>query len=301
MIAQANRAPQSQDAIAAATQRILRTGKRARRWTRLNVAMGAAVIAFVLLLSLVRPWLGLPGPDQQNLDAVASAPSLAHPFGTDSLGRDVLARTIAATPLDIGAALAVTLISLAVGLALGSVAGFCGGRVDAVIMRCADVALAFPFLVLVLVIVAITGPGLTGFFIGVPLVGWALYARLTRGVMLGVREREWVLASRTLGFPASRTFLRHSVPHVWTPAVTYSTADFVLNVMILATLSYLGLGAQPPQPEWGALIADGQSQLFSAWWISTLPGVFVVVVGVAISLIGDGLADAYGTEMKVMA
>lgn len=290
-----------QHAIAAATQRILRRTKRERQWARRLIILGAAILALVLLLSLVRPWLGLPSPYYQDLAHVAEAPSLGHPFGTDTLGRDVLARTLAAAPLDLGVAAAVTLVSLVIGVALGALAGFFGGALDALIMRFADVSLAFPFIVLVLVIIAATGPGLNGVLIGVPLAGWALYARLTRGAMVSVREREWVLASRTLGLPARRTFLRHALPHVWKPAVAYSTADFVLNIMVLATLSYLGVGAQPPQPEWGALIAAGQSQLLSAWWIATLPGIFLVVVGVAICMLGDGLAERFGTELKVMA
>jgi peptide/nickel transport system permease protein len=291
----------AQAAIAAATQRILRRTHREQRWALWLLVTGGSVLAVVLLLSLVRPWLGLPSPYHQDFAHIAAAPSPAHPFGTDSLGRDVFARTLAAAPLDLGVAGAVTLASVLIGFIFGALAGFFGGALDALIMRFADVCLAFPFIVLVLVIIAATGPGLKGVLIGVPLAGWALYARLTRSAMLGVREREWVLASRTLGLPVRRTFLRHALPHVWRPAVAFSTADFVLNIMVLATLSYLGVGAQPPQPEWGALIADGQAQLLSAWWISTLPGVFVVVVGLAIAMLGDGLAERFGTEMKVIA
>jgi len=290
-----------QELLAAATRRIVRRGQRERKWARVIVAVGAAILAVVLVLSLVRPWLGLPSPYLQDFAQVQRPPSLAHPFGTDNLGRDVFSRTLAASRLDLGVAFAVTGTSLVIGLVFGALAGFFGGVVDTVIMRCADVCLAFPFLVLVLVIISITGPGLKGVFIGVPLAGWAVYARLTRAEMLVVREREWVLAARTLGFPTWRVFARHAAPHVWRPAVTYSLADFVLNIILLATLSYLGVGAQPPRPEWGALIADGQIHLLDAWWITTLPGLFVVVVGVAISLIGDGVAELSGTDMKVVA
>jgi peptide/nickel transport system permease protein len=246
----------AQETIAAASQRILRRTRRERAWARSLIVIGGMTLAVILLLSLLRPWLGLPSPYHQDFAHIAAPPSFAHPFGTDSLGRDVFARTLAAVPLDLGVAAAVTLASLVIGFGLGALAGFFGGTLDAVIMRLADVCLAFPFIVLVLVIIAGTGPGLEGVLIGVPLAGWALYARLTRGAMLKVREREWVLASRTLGLPTQRTFFRHALPHVWRPAVAFSTADFVLNIMVLATLSYLGVGAQPPQPEWGAIIAD---------------------------------------------
>jgi peptide/nickel transport system permease protein len=290
-----------QELIAAATRRIVRRARRERAWSRRIVAVGGGIVAVVVLLSVVRPWLGLPDPQHQDFAHVASAPSWSHLFGTDSLGRDMFSRTIAASQLDLSVALALTATSLAIGLLAGALAGFFGGIIDTLIMRVADVCLAFPFIVLVLVIIAITGPGLTGVFIGVPLSGWALYARLTRAAMLGVREREWVLASRTLGFPVRRTFARHALPHVWRPAVTFSMADFVLNITVLATLSYLGVGAQPPQPEWGALIADGQSQLLNAWWISTLPGLFVALVGVSVTLLGDGLAEILGTDGRLVA
>lgn len=287
--------------LAEATARVARRGQRQGRWARALVAVGIGILVLILFLSFAAPLLGLPSPYQQDLANVLAPPSWAHPFGTDNLGRDVFARTLAAAQLDLGVAFAVTAVSLIIGLTLGSLAGFFGGSVDAVIMRSADLCLAFPFIVLVLVIIAITGPGLTGVYIGVPLTSWALYARLTRGEMLVVREKEWVLAARTLGLPVWRQFARHSFPHVWKPALVFSTADFVLNIMILATLSYLGVGAQPPRPEWGALIAEGQPQLLNAWWISTLPGLFVATVGVAISLIGDGAAELSGEDMKVVA
>jgi peptide/nickel transport system permease protein len=290
-----------QDALIQATRALARRGTAQRRWARIALVTGASIVVIVLLLSLLQPLLGLPAPNKQDLDTVLTGPSLAHPLGTDDLGRDMLSRTLTAGRLDLAVAGLVTLLSVVIGVVLGAIAGFFGGFIDAVIMRVADVVLAFPFLVLLLAIVAIFGPGLTGVYVGVPLVGWALYARLTRAEMLVVREKEYVLAARTLGFSTWRTLIRHAAPNVWRPALIYSMADIVLNIMLLATLSYLGVGVQPPQAEWGGLIADGQEYLLQAWWISTLPGVVVVFVGIGFSLAGDAIADLLGEEVRLTA
>jgi peptide/nickel transport system permease protein len=260
-----------------------------------------AVLAAVLLASLLQPFLGLPAPNQQDLGNALRSPSLAHPFGTDEVGRDVFSRTLSAAKLDLAAAVSVTLLSMVLGTALGAIAGYFGRAVDAVIMRLADIVLAFPFLVLVLAVAAVLGPGLTAFFVGVPIVGWAVYARLTRAEMLVVREKEYMQAAKTLGFSRARTVLRHAAPNVWRPAFVYSTADVVMNITLLATLSYLGVGVRPPTPEWGGIIADGQQFLLEAWWITTLPGFAVVLVGICFAVIGDALADLLGEEVRFAA
>jgi peptide/nickel transport system permease protein len=278
-----------------------RRGGRPRRWTRVTLSIGVVLLTIVVVASLARPLIGLPEPNHQDLAHALEAPSGAHPFGTDNLGRDVLSRTLAAGVLDLRVAITVTAISVLIGLALGAIAGFFGGAADATVMRVADFVLAFPFLVLILAVVAIFGPGLKGLYVGVPLVGWALYARLTRAEMLVVREREYVLAARTLGYSTPRVLLRHALPNVWRPALVFSTADVVLTIWLLATLSYLGLGVQPPTSEWGAIIADGQGYLLNAWWIATLPGLVVVVVGIGFSLVGDAVAEILGQEVKFVA
>lgn len=291
----------AQGALLDATRALARRGGAQRRWARAALFVGIGIVALLLVLSLLQPLLGLAPPNQQNLNAVLQAPSAHHLFGTDDLGRDMLSRTLVASRLDLAVAGLVTLLSVVIGVVFGAAAGFFGGATDAVIMRFADVVLAFPFLVLVLAVVAIFGPGLTGVYVGVPLVGWSLYARLTRAQMLVVREKEYVLAARTLGFSTWRTLLRHAAPNVWRPALVYSMADVVLNIMLLATLSYLGVGVQPPQAEWGGLIAEGQSYLLGAWWISTLPGLVVVFVGIGFSLAGDAVADMLGEDMRLAA
>jgi peptide/nickel transport system permease protein len=256
-----------------------------------GLLLGVGLLAALLLASFALPLTGLPHPDVQDLSATLSSPSASHLFGTDELGRDVLSRTLSAAKLDLASAFAVTALSFVIGTAIGAAAGFFGGPVDALWMRLADVALAFPVLVLMLALAAILGPGMTAFFVGVPLVGWATYARLTRAQMLVVREQDYISAARTLGYSRSRILLLHAAPNVWKPALTYSMSDAILNIILLATLSYLGSGVQPPRAEWGGVIADGQQFLLQAWWISTLPGLVLVVVGIALSLVGDGLSE----------
>jgi peptide/nickel transport system permease protein len=180
-------------------------------------------------------------------------------------------------------------------------AGFFGGKVDGVFMRLVDVALGFPFIILVIGLIAIVGPGLEGVIIGVPLVGWAVYARLARAEMLVVRGQDYMLAAEVLGLSARRRLLRHALPNIWRPLLAFSMIDIVLNIMLIASLSFLGLGVQPPTPEWGAIIAEGQQYLLTAWWISILPGIVVVLVGFGFSLVGDAAADLLSRDLSVAA
>jgi peptide/nickel transport system permease protein len=225
---------------------------------------------------------------------VLAPPSLQHLFGTDDVGRDVFSRSLYGARLDLLIIALMTGISLSIGVLLGSVAGYTGGWLDTVVGRCIDVVLAFPFLVLVIGIVAITGPGVKGIIIGMSIVGWAVYARLTRAEMLSVRERVFIDAARALGYPRRRVIGKHALPNVIRPAFVFSMSDLVLNLMTLASLSYLGLGVQPPRAELGSIIADGQDYLLTAWWISTLPGVMLVLLGISFSIIGDALAERLG-------
>ena len=150
-----------------------------------------------------------------------------------------------------------------------------------------------------MIVIAITGPGLTGAYIGVLVVGWALYARLTRGEMLVERQKEYILAAQTLGYSTTRIVFRHALPNVLRASIVFAMADIVLNILLLSSLSYLGLGATPPSPEWGALVAEGQDVLLTAWWVATLPGLVIVLVGIGFSLIGDGIADRFGRDFNL--
>jgi peptide/nickel transport system permease protein len=281
--------------------RLMKRARAERRWTTYTLMAGLTIVVSIFLLGLAAPLLGFEDPNRQDLTNALAAPSLDHPFGTDNVGRDILARVLAATPLDYGVAVTTTYAALAIGLALGALAGYFGGWVDSVIMRAADVVIAFPFIIFALAFVAILGAGLGAIFAGFIAFGWAPFARLTRAEMLVLRERQYMLAARTLGLPVTRIICLHALPHLLRPNLVYSMASIVLNVIGLATLSYLGLGVQPPTPEWGAIVADGQQYLFTEWWVATLPGVFIVVVGAGFSLLGDGLADRLGYEIRLAA
>jgi peptide/nickel transport system permease protein len=269
----------------ATVERIAEVRRRAlgeRRWLRISLGLGVFLIALVVLLSLLQPLLPLPAPEKQNYEAILQSPSSAHLFGTDDVGRDIFSRTLAAGRLDLAIALLVTAISVVVGVTIGSLAGF-------------------PFIVLVIGLIAIVGPGLKGVIIGVPLVGWAVYARLARAEMLVIRKQEFMLAGEVLGLSGRRRLIAHALPNVWRPILAFSMIDIVLNIMLIASLSFLGLGVQPPTPEWGAIIAEGQQYLLTAWWISILPGIVVVLVGFGFSLVGDAAADIISRDLSVAA
>jgi peptide/nickel transport system permease protein len=161
-------------------------------------------------------------------------------------------------------------------------------------MRLVDIAIAFPFIVLIIVILSILGPGIQNMYIAVFLLAWTMYARLARAEMLVVREQEYILAARALGYPPLKIIFRHALPNVISSSIVFSMSDIVLNIMLAASISFLGMGVQPPTPEWGAIVTEGRDFLLRAWWISTLPGIFIVITGLGFSFIGDGLARLLG-------
>jgi len=253
--------------------------------------IGAGILAVLFLAGLLAPLIAPYGQNQLNFTDVYSGPSLSHLMGTDGAGRDVFSRTLYALRLDLGIVVLVTYPPLVFGVLVGAVAGYLGGIFDATLARIVDVLIAFPFLVLIIAVIAIVGPGIKGILIGVPIVAWALYARLARSEMLVLREQPFMLATIALGYTTRRTILRHAVPNLMRSSLIYSTLDMVVNLLLLSALAYLGLGAQPPNAELGSIIADGQSALLTAWWVATLPGLVVVLFGIGALLLGDGLSD----------
>ena len=279
-----------------------RLGRRARsdrRWASWTLWTGLTILGIVALAAIFAPLVAPDAPNAQNLTAAFQPPSWSHLFGTDNLGRDIFSRVVYAGRVDLQIGVIMTYVPLVTGVVLGALAGYFGGWVDTVIMRLVDVVIAFPFLVLVIAILAVVGPGLKGMYIAVLAVGWSMYARLTRAEMLVLREQQFVLAAQALALPRRRVIFRHAVPNVLRPNVVFSMADFVLNILLAASLSFLGLGVRPPTAEWGAMVADGQNFLLNAWWITTLPGLVIVVVGIALSLIGDGLAERLGERFRL--
>lgn len=275
----------------------LRTRSAAeRRWSAYTLWAGVMIVVMVTFLSVAAPLLGFTDPNDTDLTQRLLPPSREHFFGTDDVGRDVFTRVLYGGRIDLSFGLITTYVSLAIGLVIGALAGYYGGILDAIVMRAVDLVISFPFIVLILAITAITGPGIKGPYVGVLAVSWALYARLTRGEMLALREKQYVLAAQTLGFSTWRVIFVHCIPNLLRSNLVFSMSDIVLNILTLAALSYLGLGVTPPTAEWGEIIAQGQRNLFNAWWISTLAGLYVVLVGVGFSLVGDGLADRLGED-----
>ena len=288
-----------QEVVLAQVGRLRRQARADRRWASWTLWIGAGILGVVALAAIFAPLIAPYAPNQQNLADAFQSPSWGHLMGTDNLGRDIFSRVVYAARVDLQIGVITTYVPLLTGVVLGAVAGFVGGWVDTVIMRLVDVVIAFPFLVLVIVILAVVGPGLKGLYIAVLAVGWSMYARLTRAEMLVLREQQFVLAAESLGFSRWRIIFRHAVPNLLRPNIVFSMADFVLNILLAASLSFLGLGVRPPTAEWGAMVAEGQNFLLNAWWITTLPGLVIVIVGIGLSLIGDGLAERLGERFRL--
>lgn len=255
-----------------------------------GLVSGAAILAIILLASLMASHLIPYDPIEQNLRNTLQPPSLSHLFGTDNFGRDIFARVLHAAKLDLMIGFLCVVFPWMLGLTLGGIAGYFGGLADTLIMRTVDTFTAFPFLIMVIGVIAILGPGLFGMYVALTLAGWSIYARIVRAEVLVIKKSEYILAARSLGYGHGRILVRHVIPNVVTPTIIFAMTDMVLVILSTTSLSFLGLGVQPPTPEWGVMIAEGRSFILSAWWMVTLPGLAVVLVGVALSLFGDGIA-----------
>ena len=250
------------------------------------------MFGLLVLACVFAPILTHYDPTAQDLLNPGAPPLTANHFlGTDApYGRDVLSRLLYGGRADIAIGLGGTGLTIIVGTIIGLLAGYFGGWVDSILMRIADVFFAFPFLVLVLAIVATLGPSLLNLFIAIWAVGWVSYARIIRGQTLATKNNEYVLSARTMGASNVRVMARHILPNIVSAALVFAMADAVGNILLAAALGYLGLGVQEPAPEWGSMIADGQNYIVTSWWVPTIPGIAIILIGIAFSLIGDGLA-----------
>jgi peptide/nickel transport system permease protein len=255
---------------------------------------GAGISLLWLLVALAAPWLAPFDPLEQNLTAALLPPGSVHLLGTDNFGRDLLSRIIWGTRLDLQMGVFGVVFPLIIGTVIGALAGYFGGVVDMLLMRLLDVTVSFPFLVLIIAIVATLGPGLASFYIALALVGWVSYARLVRSRFLVLKGADFVVAARSLGFSHGRIVLHHILPNAIMPALVFSMSDAVIDVVLGASLSYLGLGIQPPTAEWGLMIAEGQTFIATAWWMSLFPGVAIVLLATGFSLLADGVAEHFG-------
>jgi peptide/nickel transport system permease protein len=254
--------------------------------------VGLVLLAVVVFMCFAAPLLTSFNPDTQNLEEpLAGIGQYGHLLGTDQEGRDTWARLLYGGQVDLRVAVIAVIFPFILGTILGSLAGYFGSWVDAVIMRVIDIVVAFPFFVLVIALVFVLGAGEKSIYIAITAVGWVSYARITRGEITVAKRQEYVLAAQSGGLSSLRIIIRHLLPNVVTQSIIYAMSDIVQNILAIVTLSYLGLGVQPPTPDWGTMISNGQNFLTTQWQLTTIPGLAVVITGVALSLFGDGLAD----------
>ncbi len=257
-------------------------------------AAGLAIIALLVVLAVAGPFLA-PYPEQgAGASDVANrmlGPSLAHPFGTDELGRDLLSRVIMGTRSGLLVAVLVVGLAMLVGVPLGALAGYRRGRIDALIMRITDLFLAFPPLLLAMAIVAALGPGLENAALALAISWWPWYARLQRATTTSLRERPFIEAARAAGMSDTRVIVRHILPNSMGPILVQATTDIGTVILAAGGLAFLGLGATPPDPDWGLMVAQGRAFILDQWWLSTFPGLAIFVSVLAFNLVGDALLD----------
>lgn len=295
--------PAPAPADAAAAPATAGAGTVRRRTTRLALT-GAAFVLFLGAVAGAAPWLAPHDPTRQSLRARLGAPTLeaadgrAHVLGTDHLGRDVLSRVIYGSRVSLVVGLAAVVVGGLLGASLGLLAGFRGGWMDSVIMTVADAQLAFPFILLAIGIIAVLGPSFPTLIVVIGLSGWVSYARVLRSQVLVLRSREFVDAILALGGSAGRVILRHILPNVLSTLVVIATLELARAIVLEATLSFLGLGVQPPTPSWGGMVHEGREYLDSAWWISTFPGIVLMLTSIVVSRTGDWLRDLLDPTLR---
>jgi peptide/nickel transport system permease protein len=283
-----NPAPAQAPAPAAAPVR-----RRRARWYRLpTLVTGLVLLAIIVVMCYAAPLVTAFNPNTQNLtQPLLGIGQAGHLLGTDQEGRDTWARLLYGGQVDLRVAIIAVIFPFIIGIVLGSLAGYFGGWVDTIIMRIIDIVVAFPFFVLVIALVFVLGTGEKSIYIAITSVGWVSYARITRGEITVAKRQEYVLAAQSGGLSSGRIIIRHLLPNVITQSIVYAMSDIVQDILAIVTLSYLGLGIQPPTADWGTMIAAGQNFLTTQWQLTTIPGLAVVITGLALSLVGDGLAD----------
>ena len=263
-----------------------------RRWRRLAGTIGVLAVGMVTVIALVGPVLAPFDPTEQSLDRMLRAPEPSHPLGTDDLGRDILSRLLYGARVSLGVGVAAVGLSFGLGGFLGVVAGYRGGWFDEILMRVLDGLLAFPAIVLALAITAVLGPSLRHAMIAIAIVGVPGFARLARGQVLTLRRREFVEAARALGAGDSRLLARHIVPGILAPVVVHASLRLAFAIVTEASLSFLGLGTQPPTPSWGAMLNSGREYLEMAPWMSLAPGAAIFLTTLGFNFLGDAVRDA---------
>jgi peptide/nickel transport system permease protein len=286
-------------AVGAVAEQVLvvqRRGFFRRSYRTPSFVAGSSILGLIILLAIAAPLVTTHDPTAQDLLHALQGPTWNHPLGTDDLGRDVWSRLVFGARTDLRVAFLAVLFPFVIGTTLGLVSGYYGGWVDSIVNFLVNVVVAFPFYVLIIALVFALGSGTRNIYIAITIVGWVSYARIVRGEVLVAKRREYVLAAQSAGLSTPRILFRHLLPNVVTQAIVFSMSDIVLDILAIVTLGYLGLGVQPPTPDWGRMIADGQTFLTTHWELSTLPGIAVVITALGLSLLADGLADLLRPE-----
>ena len=254
---------------------------------------GAGIVGALILMALLAPVLTGQSPYDQSLTSRLQPPSSEFWFGSDELGRDIFTRIVYGSRITLLIIFLVSVIVLPVGLTIGAVAGYFGGALDTLLMRITDIFLAFPRLVMALAFAAALGPGIENAVIAISITAWPPYARLARAETMTLRQSDFILATRMQGASAIRIIWSHIVPLCLPSVIVRLTLDMAGIILIAAGLGFLGLGAQPPAPEWGLMISSGRSYLLDQWWVATIPGVAIFIVSLGFNLLGDGLRDVF--------
>ncbi|MEV8545489.1 ABC transporter permease [Streptomyces sp. NPDC051572] len=270
------------------------TDRPPRRSRNVPLIIGLTLFGLIVLAAVCAPLLAQWNPTQQNLLQARLAPGApGHLLGTDELGRDVLSRLLYGVRVDLRTGVLAVLGPFAIGSVLGLVTGWFGGWLDTVVMRLCDIIVAFPFFVLVIALVFALGAGTGSIYLAITMVGWVAYCRIVRGEVLVAKEQEYALAARASGLSTWRILFRHLLPNVLLQAVVFAMSDIILTILAIVTLGFLGLGVPPPTPEWGTMISDGQQFLLGQWYLATIPGLAVVLTGISLALIADGLVERH--------
>ncbi|MGF6292410.1 peptide/nickel transport system permease protein [Paraburkholderia youngii] len=281
-----------------ASRRQAALGLAYRRWRRFSgnplSVFGLSILVLLMIVAVIGPWIAPHDPLTQVLsDRLLPPGSASHWLGTDQLGRDILSRIIYGSHLTLSIAILVVVVVVPIGLMIGTTAGFFGGWVDNVLMRVTDIALAFPKIVLALAFAAALGPGVFNAVIAISITAWPAYARLARAETLRLVQADFIHSARLLGASNLRILLRYIVPLCSSSVIVRATLDMAGIILTVAGLGFLGLGAQPPSPEWGFMVASGRNVLLDAWWVATIPGFAILLVSLAFNLLGDGLRDVF--------
>ena len=285
--------PRAEDTYSKAAVRRMKKDKTA--------LAGTAIIALLVLLAIFAPVVTPYDPAEQNFDELLAPPSWSHPLGTDQYGRDMATRIIYGCRYALLIGVAVVAIHFVVGVSLGLLAGYYGGWVEMIIMRLVDVMLSIPSIVLAVTIAGFLGGGVQNVIIAVGAIGWRAYTRLARAEVLAVKEEVFVEAARSIGCGDFRIILRHIMPYTLAPVIAYTSLGIATAILWAAALSFLGLGAQPPTPEWGAMLADGREYMQDAWWIAMFPGLAIMATVIGFNFFGDALRNALDpkTEKRI--